>query len=98
MTQHRGILRAHYSKTMNAWLAQQASWLEVVRLPPYAPELNPIEGLWSAVKGKELANYAAVDLDDLWRVARRGFARVRRNTGLLWSLLAGAGLTLPSTG
>ena len=29
----------------------QRPWLVVERLPAYAPELNPVEGLWSSLKG-----------------------------------------------
>jgi len=60
--------------------------------------VTPVEPMRSAVKGKDLANYAATDLADLWRVARRGLARIRRNPALLWSFLAAAGLTIPSIG
>ena len=41
---------------MMEFLAEQQQWLEVRRLPAYAPELNPVEGLWSNLKGRELAN------------------------------------------
>ena len=41
---------------MRAWLNTQRHWLVVERLPAYAPELNPVEGLWSWLKGTELAN------------------------------------------
>jgi hypothetical protein len=41
-------LPAHRSRAMRAWLATQRSWLVVERLPAYAPELNPTEGLWDA--------------------------------------------------
>jgi hypothetical protein len=44
-------LPAHRSKAMGAWLNTQRSWLVVERLPAYAPELNPVEGLWSSFKG-----------------------------------------------
>ena len=40
-------LPAHRSTAMRAWLNRQRSWLVVERLPAYAPELNPVEGLWS---------------------------------------------------
>jgi hypothetical protein len=50
------------------------------------------------LKGTDLANYAATDLADLWRAARRGLGRIRRNPALLWSFLAATGLTIPSTG
>src|SRR2546421_12391516 len=91
-------LPAHRSTDMKAWFATQNSWLQVVPLPGYAPDLNPVEPLWSAVKGKDLANYAATDLSDLWQAAHRGLQRIRRNPALLWSFLAGAGLQIPSTG
>jgi DDE superfamily endonuclease len=43
---------------MQAWLATQRHWLVTARLPAYAPELNPVEGLWlnPKDKGGELAN------------------------------------------
>jgi hypothetical protein len=44
-------LPAHRSRAMRAWLATQRHWLVVERLPAYAPELNPVEGLWSWLKG-----------------------------------------------
>jgi hypothetical protein len=41
-------LPAHRSLAMAAWLRGQRSWLATERLPAYAPELNPVEGLgWS---------------------------------------------------
>jgi DDE superfamily endonuclease len=44
-------LPAHRSRAMRAWLATQRSWLVVERLPAYAPELNPVEGLTCLVPG-----------------------------------------------
>lgn len=90
-------LPAHRSAAMKTWLANQSHWLQVVPLPGYAPDLNPVEGLWSAVKGKDLANYAAADLTDLWQAANRGLRRIRRNAAMLWSFLAQTGLTIPRT-
>jgi transposase len=43
-------LPAHRSRAMQAWLHTQRHWLVVERLPAYAPELNPVEGLWSWLK------------------------------------------------
>jgi putative transposase len=46
--------------------------LEVVFLPAYAPELNPIELLWAWVKEYWLANLAVLSVDELrglWRDA-----------------------------
>jgi transposase len=49
-------LPAHRSNPMRAWLNTQRSWLAAKRLPAYAPEPNPTEGLWSSLKTVELAN------------------------------------------
>ena len=39
--------------------------LSVYEFPPYAPELNPVEHLWTWAKREELANFIADDLDQL---------------------------------
>lgn len=39
--------------------------LTVHRLPPYAPELNPVEALWSYLKYGRLANLITRDLAEL---------------------------------
>jgi hypothetical protein len=52
-------LPAHRSRSMRAWLHRQRSWLVVEPLPAYAPELNPVEGLWASLKGGELATSPA---------------------------------------
>lgn len=33
------------------------AWLEVEWLPPYAPELNPVEQMWGHAKYSDLANF-----------------------------------------
>ncbi len=40
-------------------------WLEVEWLPPYAPELNPVEYMWSHAKYSDLANRVPDDRQDL---------------------------------
>ncbi|MGW8362851.1 IS630 family transposase [Streptomyces wedmorensis] len=57
-------LSAHWSRAMRAWVAEQ-DWLTLERLPAYAPELNPVEPLWSSVKKRELANLAGNHLADV---------------------------------
>jgi len=39
--------------------------LSVYEFPPYAPELNPVEQLWTWAKREELANFVPDDLDQL---------------------------------
>ena len=52
----------------------------------YAPDLNPVEGLWGNLKGRELANLCAG--------CRRGIARVRRRPALRFAFLCHTGLCL----
>jgi hypothetical protein len=54
-------LPAHRSTAMGRWRNSQRFWLVVERLPTYAPELNPVEGLWSSLKAVELANLCGPD-------------------------------------
>jgi transposase len=69
-------------------------WLEVRRLPGYAPELNPAEGFWANLKGRELANRCETGLRTLDFVARLGAYRVRGDRRLLFGFLCHTGLTL----
>jgi transposase len=87
-------LPAHRSRAMRAWLNTQRHWLVVERLPAYAPELNPTEGLWSSLKAVELANLTSPTLAEVIQQARRGVERVRRTPHLAYSFLRHAGLSV----
>lgn len=43
----------------------RSSRMEFVTLPPYAPELNPVEQLWNYLKWTRLANDACLDSTEL---------------------------------
>jgi transposase len=85
-------LPAHRSRSMQAYLRGQRRWLREERLPGYAPELNPAEGLWQNLKGQELANFCGQDLAAAARQCRHGVGRVRRHPALLFSFLQHTGL------
>jgi transposase len=87
-------LPAHRSRAMRAWLNTQRHWLVVERLPAYAPELNPTEGLWSSLKAVELANLTAPALAEAIAQAHKGIERVRRTPHLAYSFLRHAGLSV----
>jgi transposase len=87
-------LGAHTSRRMRAYVATQRAWLTIERLPAYAPELNPVEPLWGNVKGCDLANHCAPDLEALAQPLRAGMRRVRSHPMLAFSFLRHAGLTL----
>jgi transposase len=79
---------------MRAWLGRQRHWLVVEPLPGYAPELNPVEALWSSLKGIELANLAGDALDEVTAAAERGIQRIRQTHYLAYSFLRYCGLSL----
>jgi transposase len=87
-------LPSHRSNAMRAWIRTQRSWLVVERLPAYAPELNPVEGLWSSLKAVELANLTSLTLAEVIRQANQGIQRVRRTPYLAYSFLRQAGLSV----
>jgi transposase len=87
-------LRPHRSNAMRAWIRTQRSWLVVERLPAYAPDLNPVEGLWSSLKAVELANLTSSTLAEVIDQAHRGVERVRRTPHLAYSFLRHAGLSV----
>lgn len=86
-------LPSHKSKEMSAFLESQRDWLEVRRLPGYAPELNPVEGLWSNIKGQELANRSAEDLGEVAEAVEAGFTRVQTFEQLTFGFLGETGLS-----
>ena len=63
-------------------------------LPPYAPDLNAAEGVWSLTKYHRMANHTIDDLDALHAEARRHLDDVGRDPALLASCFRGAGLAL----
>ena len=61
--------------------------LETYFLPAYAPELNPVEYLWSYLKLNPLANRPFYDVDTIARSARKAARRVQKQPNLLQSFL-----------
>ena len=87
-------LSAHWSYKMRAHLDTQRHWLTVERLPAYAPELNPVEGLWANLKGGELANFAGDTITQVADQAEQGIRRVCDSDSLVIGFLAHTGLSL----
>jgi hypothetical protein len=87
-------LPAHRSLAMRAWVRRQRHWLVVEPLPGYAPDLNPVEALWSSLKGMELANLAGDTLNDVIAAAERGIQRIRDTHHLAYSFLRHCGLSM----
>ena len=83
----------HRSHVIREFLANGAAQrLHLERLPAYAPELNPSEGLWQQLKGVELRNLCCVNLPHLRGELRDAVKRVRRKPHLIKSFFRGANL------
>jgi transposase len=55
-------LSAHRSKVVRNHVASLKGRITIEYLPAYAPELNPVEYIWSYLKQHELPNVCAKDL------------------------------------
>jgi transposase len=83
----------HRSHVIQEFLANGAAQrLHLERLPPYAPELNPGEGLWQQLKGVELRNVCSFNIPHLTHEVRDAVKRVRRKARLIQSFYRGAKL------
>jgi transposase len=71
-----------------------AGKVHIEPLPPYAPELNPVEWMWKHLKLVELRNVACLDLEELHMEFHLALGRLRRKARLVRSFFAGAKLAL----
>ncbi len=86
-------LNTHLAAGMRRFEAEH-DWLTVYQLPAYAPDLNPVEGLWSLLRRGPLANTAFADADHLVRTVRRGLRQIQYRPALIDGCLTGTGLTI----
>jgi hypothetical protein len=68
--------------------------LHLFHFPPYAPELNPVENVWSYTKMNPLANMTAMDVDTLAGNTRRSIRSIQMKQPLLHSFLRASSLSL----
>lgn len=86
-------LNTHRASGMRDYAAAH-DWLTIIQLPSYAPDLNPVEGVWSLLRRGPLANTAFSDDEHLERTLRRGLRHIQLRPDLIDGCLAGTGLTL----
>jgi len=85
-------LSGHWSEEVSAHIRANRPWLTVFRFPAYAPELNPVEGVWSASKTKDFANFCPKDVTALEEHIKKGRRRIQRNPGILSGCLRASAL------
>ena len=85
----------HRGEAVKAYLADGAAkQIHLERLPAYAPDLNPDEGVWNQLKNVELRNLCCLDLAHLHHQFDLAVTRLRRKPHLIQSFFAGAGLAI----
>jgi transposase len=74
----------HRAKAVKEFLESSgASRLKLERLPGYAPELNPDEGIWKHLKYVELKNVCCRNLSELRRELRKAKERLRHKVHVI---------------
>jgi transposase len=87
-------LPAHRSQTVKDFLRDEAAGrLHLERFPVYAPDLNPVEGLWRHLKHVELRNVCCLHLPHLRYLLSRAVRRLQLKTTVLLGCIRHAGLS-----
>jgi transposase len=85
--------RPHRATRVTTWLATYPR-IVVEWLPAYAPDLNPVEPVWSHTKYGDLANFAPDDVATLESAVLGSLSGTRRERTLLAAFIRAAGLEL----
>ena len=86
-------LPAHRGQPVKGWLERNAHRIRATLLPPYAPELNPVELIWGYAKTNCLANFAPRELDELIDQTHFATQTIRADRALLESFLSHCALS-----
>lgn len=87
-------LPAHKSAAVLKEVEASKGRISIEYLPPYAPELNPQEGIWSYLKRHQLANFCLQNLQELKRELRLAVVRTRVNVQLILNIIQGTSLSM----
>jgi transposase len=99
-----GCLRQGIIVVMDRWqvhrcaarrlLARQLRHLCIEWLPAYAPDLNPVEGVWGRTKYADLANFIPDDVAQLKYAVRQSLRHTSAEQSILRSIFHHAKLKL----
>jgi transposase len=68
--------------------------IHLEQLPGYAPDLNPVEGIWNYLKCRELGNVCCRDFSELDTMLRRAKERLRHKRQVIRGCIAECGYHL----
>ena len=84
----------HKSRKVRSWLEEKKGRIALAYLPPYAPELNPVEAIWAYLKKNEIANLCPSNLAEVSDYARRRLKSMQRRPRLITAFWRQAELAL----
>ena len=76
-------MKAHRRHLVRDYLDGLAGHIQITYLPPYAPDLNPVEYRWAWLKRQALANYCPTDLAELHITARNKLKRAQKRPSII---------------
>ena len=85
-------LKAHRSKLVREYLDSTGGEIQMTFLPPYSPDLNPVEFLWAWLERHALANFCPADLGELTTTARNKLKSAQRRPSIIAACRVQAGL------
>ncbi|HCA80139.1 MAG TPA: IS630 family transposase [Bacteroidetes bacterium] len=80
--------RWHHAKILQPWLREHRDRIRLDFLPPYSPELNPVERVWKLTRRLCTHNRYFPDLEDLIDVVSTQFEIWRKPNNTLYRLCA----------
>lgn len=75
--------RTHHSHFVRNYLDTLNGYIQIAFLPPYAPDLNPVEYLWAWLKRHALANYCPNNLGQLKATARNKLKSAQQRPSII---------------
>ena len=85
-------LKANRSKLVREYLDSTDGDIQMAFLPPYAPDLNPVEYLWAWLKRHAMANFCPANMDVQKIMARAKLKSALRRPSIIAACRVQAGL------
>jgi transposase len=76
-------LKAHRSRLVRDYLDANGGEIAIAFLPPYSPDLNPVEYLWAWLKRHAMANYCPNNLRELHCTSRAKLRGAQRRPSII---------------
>ena len=77
--------RPHIAKLIKEFVKSNEKRIAIYQLPPYSPDLNPDEHVWSYLKAYELKDHQAQKTDELKTLTIKKMHKIQRNPQLIKS-------------